>query len=178
MSWVFYACWNWRLLPLLVGGALLDFGVARRLGALEGSRQGYRRLLLGISLAWNLGALAFFKYVGFFAESFNLMLSAVGLHASVPVLHVLLPLGISFYTLQRLGYVFDVYLGRYPPCRSLLDFLLFAGYFRSSPPAPSHAATSCCRSWPSRAGSFLSGSRRRLRRCSWATCSRPGSRIP
>ncbi|MBS0612728.1 MAG: MBOAT family protein [Proteobacteria bacterium] len=129
MSWVFYACWNWRLLPLLVGGALLDFGVARRLGALEGSRQGYRRLLLGISLAWNLGALAFFKYVGFFAESFNLMLSAVGLHASVPVLHVLLPLGISFYTLQRLGYVFDVYLGRYPPCRSLLDFLLFAGYF-------------------------------------------------
>jgi alginate O-acetyltransferase complex protein AlgI len=131
-GWVFYFTWNWRLLPLLVFGGLLDYLVGRYL---ESGTQGTapstsrRRAALAISLTWNLGALAYFKYVGFFAQSFNELMGLLGLGSSLPVLHVLLPLGISFYTLQRLGYVIDVYYGRLPACRSPLDFMVFTTFF-------------------------------------------------
>jgi len=88
-----------------------------------------RRLLLGLSLAVNLGALAYFKYEAFFATSLDELLASFGLSASVPVLHLLLPLGISFYTIQRIGYMVDVYWGRLPVCRSLLDYALFVAFF-------------------------------------------------
>jgi alginate O-acetyltransferase complex protein AlgI len=131
-GWVFYAAWNWRLLPLLLGGALLDFWLGRQLDA-DPARQPARRLSRGltltISLCWNLGALAYFKYVGFFAQSFNELMGAFGLATSLPVLHIVLPLGISFYTLQRIGYIVDVYYGQQAPSRSLLDFLVFTGFF-------------------------------------------------
>ena len=129
-GWVFYFTWNWKLLPLLLTGSLLDYVVARYLGRGEAQAPRRARLLaLGVSLSWNLGALAWFKYVGFFAESFNHLMGAVGLAASLPVLHIVLPLGISFYTLQRIGYVIDVYYGRIGACRSLLDFLVFTCFF-------------------------------------------------
>ena len=131
-SWAFYASWNWRLLPLLVGGGLLDFFIGRYLGAQAqnpGPNHAGRAAALAVSLVWNLGALAYFKYAGFFADSFNQLMAVFGLAASLPVLKVLLPLGISFYTLQRVGYIVDVYYGRLPACRSLLDFLLFTGFF-------------------------------------------------
>jgi alginate O-acetyltransferase complex protein AlgI len=130
LSWLFYATWHWKLLALLIGGGLLDYAVTRYLDrdatAVPTAR---RRMALGLSLACSLGALGFFKYEGFFAESFNALMSRVGLELSVPVLQILLPLGISFFTLQRIGYVVDVYLGRMRASRSLLEVLLFAGYF-------------------------------------------------
>src|SRR4051812_24215046 len=131
-GWVFYAAWNWRLLPLLVGGAMLDYWIGRQLDSAptrEDKRVLPRALSLTISLCWNLGALAYFKYAGFFAGSFNELMDVFGLAMSAPVLHTILPLGISFYTLQRVGYIVDVYYGRQAPSRSLLDFLVFAGFF-------------------------------------------------
>ncbi len=129
LSWLFYAAWSWKLLALLIAGGLLDFAVTNYLDRTAADARGRRRAALIVSLAWNLGALGFFKYEGFFAESFNAMMTQVGIGLSVPVLHVILPLGISFYTLQRLGYVIDVYVGRTKASRSLLEVLLFAGYF-------------------------------------------------
>src|SRR5688500_489404 len=130
LSWLFYATWHWKLLALLIGGGLLDYAVTRYLdrdaAAVPTAR---RRMALGLSLVCSLAALGFFKYEGFFAESFNALMSRVGLELSVPVLQILLPLGISFFTLQRIGYVVDVYLGRMRASRSLLEVLLFAGYF-------------------------------------------------
>ena len=131
-GWLFYASWNWKLLSLLVFGALLDFAIGRSLGSRslgDVDARGRRMLALGVSLVWNLGALAYFKYSGFFAQSFNELMTAIGIGASLPVLHVILPLGISFYTLQRVGYVIDVYYERQKPSQSLLDFLVFAGFF-------------------------------------------------
>jgi alginate O-acetyltransferase complex protein AlgI len=129
-GWVFYASWNWKLLPLLLAGSVLDFLIGRYLGARTDAvaRRG-RVAALTLSLVWNLGALAWFKYVGFFADSFNQLMGHVGLGTSLPVLHVLLPLGISFYTLQRIAYIVDVYYGRLPASRSALDFLVFTCFF-------------------------------------------------
>lgn len=131
-SWAFYAGWNWKLLPLLLFGGVLDYCIGRYLGsnpASDATARGRRATALGVSLAWNLGALAYFKYAGFFAHSFNRLMDGFGLGASMPELQIILPLGISFYTLQRVGYIVDVYYERIAPSRSPLDFLLFTGFF-------------------------------------------------
>jgi D-alanyl-lipoteichoic acid acyltransferase DltB (MBOAT superfamily) len=135
-SYVFYWTWNPRLVPLLLAATLVDYFVGRRLGGASASGDpasavpsGRRRALLGLSLAFNLGVLGFFKYSGFFAESLNDLLGRLGLAPSLPVLHLVLPLGLSYYTLQKIGYVVDVYYGRHEACRSLLDFALFTAFF-------------------------------------------------
>lgn len=88
-----------------------------------------RRALLALGLVNNLAALLWFKYVGFFAESFNQLLGLFGLGASLPVLRIALPLGISFYTMARVGVLIDTYYGRIPPVRSLLVWSTFTAFF-------------------------------------------------
>jgi alginate O-acetyltransferase complex protein AlgI len=127
-SYVFYASWDWRLLGLVIVGAAIDFQVTRRM-AEEGAAESRKKRLLAVSLVWNLGALAFFKYEGFFADSLNALAQKVGLPELLPHLNLLLPLGISYYTLQRLSYVIDVYWGRQKPDTTALEFALFSCYF-------------------------------------------------
>lgn len=136
-SYVFYASWNVRLLPLILIATAVDYAVGRWLGQHAAPDEGEpapallrrRRLALAASLAWNLGALVFFKYYGWFAESLNALLVRFGMPDSLPVLGLALPLGISYYTLQKLGYVIDVYHGRQAPTRSLLTFATFTAFF-------------------------------------------------
>lgn len=132
-SYVFYASWSVSLLGLLVAGTLLDFVIGRYLAEtsskVDVASVRRRRLAVLCSLGFSLGALAYFKYAGFFAGSLNELLAALNLQASLQVQRLLLPLGISFYTLQRVGYILDVYWSRQPACRSLLDFALFTSYF-------------------------------------------------
>lgn len=88
-----------------------------------------RRACLGLSLTSNLGLLGFFKYFNFFAESTTELLRAIGFSASPLVLHVILPIGLSFYTFQSLAYAVDVYRKRIEPEDELLRFALFVAYF-------------------------------------------------
>jgi alginate O-acetyltransferase complex protein AlgI len=125
-SCYFYGSWDVRFLALLLGSVLIDYSVALALARSEGPR---RRWLLAISLAFNLGVLAFFKYAGFFAESAAELLASLGWPVAVGDLGIVLPVGISFYTFQTLSYTVDVYRRRLEPCRSLLDFALFVMFF-------------------------------------------------
>jgi len=77
----------------------------------------------------NLGLLVFLKYFNFFAGNINAVLSNLSLQMEVPILNLLLPLGISFYTLQALGYLIDVYRDKYEPDRNLAKFALFLSFF-------------------------------------------------
>jgi len=131
VSLLFYACWDVRYLSLLLLGACLDFAIIRFMAAQtdDQPQSPSRRKVLVLSLAFSLEALAYFKYEGFFANSLNALLSNLGLTTQLPVLKLVLPLGISFYTLQRMGYVIDVYWRRIVPTQSFLDFLLFACFF-------------------------------------------------
>jgi len=129
-GYLFYASWHSKLLGLLVVGTAIDYVVSRYLdneGTTATAR--HRRLALSLSLGFSLGALAFFKYENFFAAQANAALAALGIGASLEVLQLVLPLGISYYTLQRVGYMLDVYYGRRRPARSFLDFALFCAYF-------------------------------------------------
>ena len=88
-----------------------------------------RKWWLVLSLISNLSVLGFFKYFNFFVDSVQAGLAALGMNTSLPVLQVVLPVGISFYTFQSLSYTIDVYRGRLRACRSLLDFALFVAFF-------------------------------------------------
>lgn len=126
-SYLFYGWWDWRFLLLLIFSSLVDFTNGWLIGRTE--RQGRRKLFLGISLVAQLGLLGFFKYYDFFAASFADVLQAMGIQASPRLLHIILPVGISFYTFQTLSYVIDVYQRKLSPTRNIIDFLAFVSFF-------------------------------------------------
>ena len=126
-SYAFYGYWDWRFLSLLAVSTLVDFHVGKALGRVQ--RDGPRKALLILSVVVNLSLLGTFKYFNFFADSFAQLLQAAGLHASYTTLHVILPVGISFYTFQTMSYTIDVYRRRLAPTSSMLDFALFVAFF-------------------------------------------------
>src|SRR5262249_29371964 len=91
------------------------------------SRPRVRRGWLLMSVISNLSVLGYFKYCDFFIENMNSLLGIVGL--KIPVLNILLPVGISFYTFKTMSYTLDVYRGEMEPCRSWLDYATFITFF-------------------------------------------------
>jgi D-alanyl-lipoteichoic acid acyltransferase DltB (MBOAT superfamily) len=126
-SLVFYGWWDARFLSLVLSVAGVDFLAAR--GLARSSRPAVRRAWLALSVGWNLGTLAVFKYLGFFLESAEQALAALGLELRAPLLDVVLPVGVSFFTLQSLGHVIDVWRGDARPARSLLHHATFVAFF-------------------------------------------------
>lgn len=134
-SYFFYMCWNPKYVVLIavstvitwLSGLLLERAArlpdARR-------RERLRRLWVGLSVGLNLAILCFFKYWGFAIDSLAALLGLVGLPSGgLPRFDVLLPVGISFYTFQALGYTVDVYRGELPAERNLFRYALFVSFF-------------------------------------------------
>jgi D-alanyl-lipoteichoic acid acyltransferase DltB (MBOAT superfamily) len=126
-SYIFYGFWDWRFLFLMFFSTVVDFFVARWLHGLTDERK--RGLLLKVSLAVNLSLLGFFKYYGFFANEMNALLMNLGLNSYLPILKIVLPVGISFYTFQTISYTVDVYRRQTTPARSFFDFALYVSFF-------------------------------------------------
>jgi alginate O-acetyltransferase complex protein AlgI len=126
-SFYFYAVWNKWLAVIVCFSTALDYLIARGLDASSSPR--WRRALLTVSVSANLGLLCYFKYANFFLRSLEDALCTAGLSASLPVLKVVLPLGISFYTFEAISYTVDVYYRRIRAERSLPNFMLFILFF-------------------------------------------------
>lgn len=126
-SFYFYASWNRWLAALIAASSVLDFAVGLGLDRARSSAR--RKLLLVLSLAANLGLLFYFKYANFFLESAQAALRACGSETSLPLLSVIVPIGISFYTFEAINYTVDVYRRRVPAERDLGHFLLFITFF-------------------------------------------------
>jgi D-alanyl-lipoteichoic acid acyltransferase DltB (MBOAT superfamily) len=88
-----------------------------------------KRRLLAAAVVLNLGLLAAFKYFDFFLENIQAIFGLLGIPVSDMTLGIFLPVGISFYTFQTLGYTIDVYRGHAAPKRNIVDFALFASLF-------------------------------------------------
>jgi alginate O-acetyltransferase complex protein AlgI len=127
-SYLFYGAWDWRFLALLWFSTGVDFVIARRMEDHDADDRHRKRLLL-VSLVTQLTLLATFKYFDFFVGSMVDLIDTIGFEASEPVLRVILPVGISFYTFQTMAYTIDVYRRRIPACRDLLLFATFVAYF-------------------------------------------------
>jgi alginate O-acetyltransferase complex protein AlgI len=126
-SFYFYASWNGKLALLIFSSTIMDYFVARAMEETNVPRR--RTLFLVVSLAANLGVLFTFKYANFFLHSLEQALQAVGGTASLPMLKVFLPIGISFYTFEAINYTVDVYRRRVPAEKNLAHFVLFITFF-------------------------------------------------
>jgi len=126
-SYVFYGAWDWRFLALLWISTVVDYLCALKLA--QSQHQPTRRAYMAISVATNLGILGFFKYCNFFVESFADLVGLFGIEANVSLLHVVLPVGISFDTFQTLSYTIDVYRQQISPTRNMIDFAVYVAYF-------------------------------------------------
>jgi len=126
-SYYFYAAWDYRFLALLIGSTLVDYSCALAIDRTTNAAR--RRLLLCVSLGFNLTLLGFFKYFNFFADNLRAVFATLGWQADFVTLHVLLPVGISFYTFVTMSYVIDVYRREIHPTRNLVDFGVFVAYF-------------------------------------------------
>jgi D-alanyl-lipoteichoic acid acyltransferase DltB (MBOAT superfamily) len=126
-SYYFYAAWDWRFLGLLLASTVVDYSAALAIGRSDSPRR--RRLLLTLSLGFNLTMLGFFKYFNFFGDNLHVIFGALGWQVDFVTVRVLLPIGISFYTFMTMSYVIDVYRREIPPTRDLLDFAVFVAFF-------------------------------------------------
>lgn len=124
-SQVFYGWWDWRFLILLWITILVDYVLALALARSES--EGRRKVLLATSIVANLSLLGFFKYWNFIIDSIGM--AAPDVPESLRISGLILPVGISFYTFQSMGYVIDIYRGHDRPVRSLIDYAAFVCYF-------------------------------------------------
>ena len=126
-SYIFYGWWDWRFLGLLLLTSGFDYWCARWIDAQSSPIR--RKWLLAFSMTVNLGVLCLFKYFNFFADSFAHVLAAFGMQASFPVIHVILPVGISFYTFLSMSYTIDVYRRELKATSNPIEFLLYVAFF-------------------------------------------------
>ena len=126
VSYIFFYFSNNFLISLLVFSTVLDFYIAKAIWSTDDKSK--KKKLLIISIIGNLGLLGFFKYADFGISQFNDLFKLIGLN-DVPLLEIALPVGISFYTFQTLGYTIDVYRGQLSPSKSFKEFALFVAFF-------------------------------------------------
>ncbi len=125
-SYFFYGFWDWRFLGLLVLSSVIDY-VAGNLLQKE-KLKGRRKIILWVSIAWNLGILFSFKYFNFFIESFE-SLFQIKHSSAYNFWNAAIPVGLSFYTFQTMSYTIDVYQKRIQPTKNILEFFCFVSFF-------------------------------------------------
>jgi len=128
-SYLFFYFSSNYLLSLLIISTILDYYVGQEIWKAKTKKR--KKQILIISLAGNLGLLGFFKYYNFAIDQFNALGNFIGLESNIPLLEIVLPIGISFYTFQTLSYTFDIYRGHITPCKSFWEFALFVAFFPS-----------------------------------------------
>lgn len=125
-SYYFYMCWNPKYALLMLFSTAVTYFCSL---FVQRSVWGKRRFWLVLSLLLNLAILFFFKYYNFASNVVTRALSFAGLQMDIPFLDVLLPVGISFYTFQALGYTIDVYRKDIEAEKSFIDYALFVSFF-------------------------------------------------
>jgi len=126
-SYVFYAAWNPPFILLLFLSTFVDWNIASKIHTARTQQK--KKQWLWLSLLFNLGLLALFKYSGFLLENFQNLLRLIGWEFQSFDPGFILPMGISFYTFQTLSYTLDIYFKKLKPHNSFLDYALFVSFF-------------------------------------------------
>ncbi len=135
-SYIFYGWWDWRFLILIV---LTSFSTWSTALLFERYR---RRWLIYSNVVLNLGILVLFKYFNFFSENLARLFELFGVGLDWFTVDVLLPVGISFYTFQAIGYSIDVMHGKVRPTRDAAAFFTFIAFFPQLVAGPIESARS------------------------------------
>ena len=122
-GFVFYGYWDWRFCFLLLFSSMVSFTVGLAIQRAQEPRVRKSWMVLAISV--DLSLLGFFKYYDFFASSIDALLPG----RPLPLLHVILPIGISFYTFHTISYIVDVYARRVKATSNLFEYLTYVSLF-------------------------------------------------
>lgn len=126
-SYVFYGWFDWRFVSLLAIVTIVNFFAGKRIYRSENPLE--RKLFLALAVITSLSILGFFKYFEFFAENVVRVFNSLGLQLDYVTLNILLPIGLSFFILQAVGYTIDTYRRNLAPTKRFLDFALFVSFF-------------------------------------------------
>ena len=126
-SYYFYMCWKVEYIVLIIISTLIDYFVTQKMDKLK--QKAKKKKWLYLSLISNLGILFGFKYFNFINENIQSFFDHFNIFYNVPAYEALLPVGISFYTFQTLGYTIDVYNGKTKAQKHLGVFAVFVSFF-------------------------------------------------
>ncbi|MBL0339795.1 MAG: MBOAT family protein [Bacteroidetes bacterium] len=126
-SFYFYMVWEPIYILLIIFSILVDFYTGVKMGNLATKQE--RKPYMALSIICNLGNLTLFKYLDFFTSSINQLFQSLNMEYMLPLAHLILPLGISFYSFQAMSYTLDVYKGKSAPERHLGIFALYITFF-------------------------------------------------
>ena len=135
-SYVFYGWWDWRFLILIAITTVLSF--LSGIGIEKAPTQRGKKAVMIANVVVNLGILGVYKYYDFFAREFA---EFIGIEADFLLLHLILPVGISFYTFQALSYSIDVYRKQIEPTYDIVSFTAFLSFFPQLVAGPIERAT-------------------------------------
>jgi len=137
VSYIFYGWWDWRFLFLIAFTSFCSWGSGMLIARYR--QQRIAKIIHILNIALNLSILGLFKYYDFFADSFaRLFLQG---NSDNLLLHLILPVGISFYTFQALSYSIDVYRQKLEPTRDIVQFFAFVSFFPQLVAGPIERAT-------------------------------------
>ena len=125
-SYLFYMCWNPRYALLMLASTAVTWAAGM---AMKNAGKARKKRVLALAVALNLAILFLFKYAGFVLDNINAVRHALGLQSVFTGFQLLLPVGISFYIFQAVGYAADVYRGEVEPETSFLRYALFVSFF-------------------------------------------------
>lgn len=126
-SYAFYMFWKPEFLLLILTITFIDYFSALEMQ--KQSAQKSKKIYLLVSLGANLGLLLLFRYFNFFSDSLSVMTANLGINIEWPVLDLIVPVGIAFFTLQSIGYMFDVYTGKIKAEKHLGYYALYLAFF-------------------------------------------------
>ena len=135
-SYIFYGWWDWRFLILIAITTLLSF--LSGIGIEYAPTQRGKKAVMIANIIVNLGILGVYKYYDFFATQFARLF---GIESDFLLLHLILPVGISFYTFQALSYSIDVYRKQIQPTHDIVAFTAFLSFFPQLVAGPIERAT-------------------------------------
>lgn len=134
-SYYFYMCWNPGYIVLILLSTIVTYfcGIIleniKRSDRDDSKKKVLKNWTLAVSFVINLGILGYFKYTNFLMSIFQSIFSALHIELVVPTFDILLPVGISFYTLQALGYTMDVYRDDIYAEKNFISYALFVSFF-------------------------------------------------
>lgn len=128
-SYFFYGFAEWRMIPLLLGATVVFYGIGFLIGKYNQSDPRKASLLTTVGVLAGVALLLYFKYLNFFIGSFSTLINAMGLHVHWSTFHILLPLGISFFTFKLISYLIEIHRGRMEPSRNFVDFATYIAFF-------------------------------------------------
>ncbi len=119
-SLFFYGSWNDKYIFLILGSLLVNFYIGKAVSCLK-----FKKFFIWIGILFNVGLLGYFKYTDFFIQTINDVA-----HYTLPLQHIVLPIGISFFTFQQIAYLADIYTGKHnSEGEGILSYSLFVTFF-------------------------------------------------